>query len=309
MPANSPSLLSSPSVWIQTIPVVSNCIPSGELNRFPRVDVRRPRIEPVGMHGRIARHHVEIPREGIGGVVRALRPPAHDLAVTVRLTRVDRVDRHRIAARVGADRAVICRRSTARVVRQAAIALRRHRVHRDPFGPVHRRRAHRRRGHAREDGDLRRVHAGGIRRQRDPPTRHVVVEPRHRKLSLGQQGRGIPAGHVDVARHPAVHELAALVIAQIDDDATVRRDRRGRVLVLEAAERRALDRRGRRIGRVDLDDVAEASAARGGSSTRRSGRRRNGSYSGPAPAPCRRRSVRTRPRRPWSSSDASVAPK
>jgi hypothetical protein len=54
-----------------------------------------------------------------------------------------------------------------------------------------------------------------------------------------------------------------------DDDPSVARDRDRRGLVLAAAERGALDGRGLRIPRIDLDDPAEAVGSFG-SSPRRS---------------------------------------
>jgi len=42
MPAKSPSLLSSPSVWIQSRPALSKAMPSGELKRLPSLMLSDP---------------------------------------------------------------------------------------------------------------------------------------------------------------------------------------------------------------------------------------------------------------------------
>ena len=73
-----------------------------------------------------------------------------------------------------------------------------------------------------------------------------------------QRQRLALARAVAAARHELVHVLEALVVAHVDDDAAVGGERDRRALVLEAAERRPLDRRRPRIPRVDLDDPSEA---------------------------------------------------
>ena len=63
---------------------------------------------------------------------------------------------------------------------------------------------------------------------------------------------------IGAVAHEAIEELAPLVVAEIDHHPAVGGERHLRVLVLEAAERGALLRRGRGIQGIDLHHVAGA---------------------------------------------------
>ena len=70
--------------------------------------------------------------------------------------------------------------------------------------------------------------------------------------------RGAVVGIECAARHELVDVVEALVVAEIEDDASVLRHDRLGAFVLDAAERGALLRHRIRIHRIDLDDPAEA---------------------------------------------------
>ena len=129
----------------------------------------------------------------------------------------------------------------------------------DPFRPIHGRRADGRAGHAGMDGDLgRRGHAGRLGRQREPLAAAVLGKARHRKRARLQQVGTVAALDIAAFRDEAVDELAALIVAHVNDDMPVRGNDDLGVLMLEAAERGALFRRRVRVERVDLDDIARA---------------------------------------------------
>ncbi len=105
--------------------------------------------------------------------------------------------------------------------------------------------------------------------QRHPdPRTHVVaergagVEARHVQRALFEQPAVGGAGRVGAVEGSGgdelVHVLVALVAAHVDDDPAVRGHHELGVLVLEAAQRGALDRLAARAERVDLDHPAEA---------------------------------------------------
>jgi hypothetical protein len=191
-------------------------------------------------------------------MVAARRTPAHDLAVVVQIARVGPVDRHRLIAGIGADGAVIVERPAARVVGEAAIGLGRGRVDGDPLGAVHRGGVDGGARHPGEDGDLRLGHAGGGGQKRHPLAGLVIVEHGHEQRAVDHQAGGVAAFHVGLGADPLVHVLAALIVAHVDHETAIRRDRVGRVLVLEAAESGVLDRGRGRVGGVDFHDVARA---------------------------------------------------
>ena len=136
----------------------------------------------------------------------------------------------------------------------------------DVLGPVHGRRTDQIGRLAREDQDFslaREAVLGGQRAlaldQRQPGAL-VVVEFGDIERAVVEQGaiRGAGGLIVSAVRDVLVQVIEALVVAGIDDQAAVLVDDRGGALVLEAAERGALDRDGSRIIGVVLDHPAEA---------------------------------------------------
>ena len=91
----------------------------------------------------------------------------------------------------------------------------------------------------------------------------LAAEPGDVQVALGQQGQVVPAGGVALARpvlplgHELVEVVEPLVVAHVRGDRAVPVDPHVGALVLEPPHRRVLARGGGRVGRVDLDDVAE----------------------------------------------------
>src|SRR5699024_8764634 len=230
----------------------------------------------VGLLG-VAAHQQQVPAErGPRVVVGDL----HDLAVLVGVPRVGLVRR-----RVAVDPAV-------GVVGQRHVDLAGGRAGLDVLGAVHLGGAHPVPGETGEHGDLLGRHPvdmgdgvpdGVHGEQRDPGAGAVeravrghgaravdltgggvagerghvegaLVEDAH---VLGA-GRGAAAGGHSAARDELVEVVEALVVAGVDDDGAVVGDVDGAALVLEAAERRVLDRCRVGVPGIHLDDVAEA---------------------------------------------------
>ncbi len=96
--------------------------------------------------------------------------------------------------------------------------------------------------------------------ERKPRALAVVPEARDEERAMVEQiaVRRAVLRIPGLRAHELVDVLERFVVAHVVDDAPVRRDGERRALVLEAAERRALDRLRRGIPRVDLDHPAEA---------------------------------------------------
>ena len=169
---------------------------------------------------------------GVGAFAR--RHQLDDLAMGVLGARVRAVDL------LGLAPAVVGQRHTPAVDR----------IWLDVLGPVHGRRTDQIGRLAREDQDFslaREAVLGGQRPlaldQRQPGAL-VVVELGDIERTVVEQGaiRGAGGLIVSAVRDVLVQVIEALVVAGIDDQATVLVDDRGGALVLEAAERGALDR-------------------------------------------------------------------
>ena len=133
--------------------------------------------------------------------------------------------------------------------------------------PIHRRGAEQVAGAPRVDHHVGLTVKSVGRRQRTLTVNQR--QPAH--LAVGLEARGIerPAveqvavrlrsrGIVFAIGDELVDVFHARIVARVEGDAPVVADRMGRALVRRTAERSALDRRGLRIVRIDLDDPAEA---------------------------------------------------
>mmetsp|Transcript_304 Transcript_304/g.835 ORF Transcript_304/g.835 Transcript_304/m.835 type:complete len:579 (+) Transcript_304:301-2037(+) len=214
------------------------------------VDIGRSLVRPL-LVGRIARHDKEVPFKGVRCVVVARRTPAHDLAKVVDLAWVGPVWRGVIAACIGFHAAVF-------VVGQTAIGFDRAGVDGDPFGTVHRGGPNGRGRRAGKDRNLGLRHAGGCRGQGDPFAGQIVVELRHIKLPFTQQSRCVATGHIKITAQPFIHEFATLIIAHIDDKASIGGHRVSGVFVFETAQSGVFDWRRSGICGINLDDVSDA---------------------------------------------------
>ena len=141
-----------------------------------------------------------------------------------------------------------------------AVSALRERV--NPFGTVHHGRAHRVGGAAGVDQDVverpereRRI----VGRQRPPFAGAVGLELRDIENAVVEWiDAPTPRRAPRQVRYVAVDVLVPLVVAHVDDDLAVLGLLDPRALVLETSERGALDRRGLRFERIDLDDPTES---------------------------------------------------
>ena len=163
--------------------------------------------------------------------------------------------------------ASICSAFAARVVGQHHVDLAVDAVRLDVLGPIHLGRAEQVGGEPRLDQHVGLALEAVLRRQRA-----LAVDERHprQRAVLGElrdvERAGVEKVHVGgavvgiegAARHELVDVVEALVVAEIEDDASVLRHDQLGAFVLEAAERGALLRHRIRVHRIDLDDPAEA---------------------------------------------------
>ena len=229
--------------------------------------------EVGGLRGlRIAGQQQHVPAEGLRGVVAVVLDQLDDVAVAV--AALGDGDRVGLIHLVG---------GAAGVVGQRDVDLAGDGVGLDVLGAIHLGGAHL---VGREAGVDQHLLDGEARhqrllaaRQRDPgahavegavggqraravdlPGGRVALEAGHVQGALGQQGHVVRlvAPAVPLRGDELVDVVIGLVVAGVHHRVAVARDRHGAGLVLEAAQRRVLDRGGLGILRVDLHDPAEA---------------------------------------------------
>jgi len=204
------------------------------------------------VHIRISGEHKQVPGETVGGVIGTVRRPAHNLSVTVAVPGIWSVCRGVVATGIGLLAAIL-------VVGETAIDLVSAWIGGNPFRAVHGCRPDLGSGHAGVNTDLGlRRHAGGFRRQFDPFAGHVVGEFGDIEFSGFQKIGIVTACCVFAVAYEAIEELAAFIVAHIDNDTAIAGNHQFRVFMFEAAKRRALFRRGGRIKWIDLHNIARA---------------------------------------------------
>ena len=227
------------SVWIQTRPSGSIQMPSGEPNSDWSVG-------HGGVVARVSREQEDVPVEAGLGEVAALLAEAHDVAVGVGVA-------------VAVDGAVVAGAVGQRHVHVIGV-----RVHGDPLGAVQARGTDGVGGAARAQQHVGLIDPAVRHRERahpvferQPRTGTVVAELRHVERAVVERALA-PRAQQAPGRvaHELVQVLAVLVVAAVDHDAALALHH-GRTLVLEAAERRALDGRGLGIEGIDLHDPTE----------------------------------------------------
>ena len=217
------------------------------------------RAERIGLGGRVARigarygritgQNEVVPGESGRGCVCAGLGPAHDVATQV------------VGARIGRVHCRASRRAALAVVGQTDEHLCRAGMDGYPFGSVHRRRSARTGGQACVNEHFRLISMAVIAvRQFKPGTLAAGIEAGGVQGTVVEQVtiRCIAAGAHPVATDELVDEFESCVVAHVDRDAAIARQRAGGAFRALAAQCRALDGRGGRIHRVDFDHPAES---------------------------------------------------